>query len=98
MIGFTVVSKGTSQGRILVPFIHKVFINSLLVKLTQHSFAISINMLSIPSLSFADDISLLGTYPTFLSIFMHLCNEYSINGKYEFHNSKSGIVTIGETK
>ena len=72
------VSQGTGQGRILAPFIYKVYINSLLVKLTQHSFAISINMLSIPFRSFSDDISLLSTYPIFLSTFMNLCYEYSV--------------------
>ena len=44
------VSQGTGQGRILAPFMYKVYINSLLVELTQHSFAISINTLSLPSL------------------------------------------------
>ena len=62
------VSQGTGQGRILAPSMYKVYINSLLVELTQHSFAISINMLSIPSPSFADDISLLPTYPLFLTL------------------------------
>ena len=96
--GKFVVSQGTGQGRILAPFMYKVYINSLLVELTQHSFAISINMLSLPSPSFADDITLLATHPTFLSTFMNLCYEYSISWRYEFHNNKSGIVTFGETK
>ena len=77
---------------------YQVYINSLLVELTQNSLAISINMLSLPSPSFADDIMLLATYPTFLSTFMNLCYEYSIRWRYEFHNDKSGIVTFGETK
>ena len=46
------VSQGTGQGKILSPFMYKVYINSLLVGLTQHSFAISINMFSLLSLSF----------------------------------------------
>ena len=91
-------SQGTAQGRTLAPFMYKVYINSLLVGLTQHSFAISINMLNLPSPSFADDITLLATYPTFFSTFMNLCYEYSIKWRYEFHNDKSGIVTFGETK
>ena len=91
------VSQETGQGRILVPFMYKVYINSLLVELTQQSFAISINMLSLPSPFIADDISRLATYPTFLSP-LNLCYEYSIKWRYEFHNDKSGIVTFGETK
>ena len=77
---------------------YKVYINSLLVELTKHSFAISINMLSLPFPSFADDTTLLATYPTFLSTLMSLCYEYSIRWRYEFHNDKSGILTFGETK
>ena len=56
-------------------------------------------MLSLPSLSFADDITLLATtYPTFVGTFMDLCYEYTIRWRHEFHNDKSGIVTFGETK
>ena len=79
-----VVSQGTGQGRILAPFMYKVYINSLLVELTQHSFAISINMLSLPSPSFADDITLLATHPTFLSTFMNLCYETVLGGGMNF--------------
>ena len=92
------ISQGTGQGRILAPFMYKVYINRVLVKLTQHSFAISINMLSPPSPSFADDISLLATYPTFLSIFMNLCYEYSIRWRYEFYYDKGGVVAFGGNK
>ena len=35
--GKFVVSQGTGQGRILAPFMYKVYINSLLVELNQHS-------------------------------------------------------------
>ena len=92
-----VVSQGTGQGRILAPFMYKVYI-SLLVELTEHSFAISINMLSLPSPSFADDIALLVTHPTFLSSFMNLCYEYSIRWRYEFHHAKSGICHFWRNK
>ena len=58
--------------------------NCLLVELTQHSFAISINMLSLPSPSFANDITLLATYPTFLSTWV-LGNE-TVDERYEYKN------------
>ena len=74
--------------------LYKVYINSLLVELTQHSFAISINLLSVPCHCFADDISFLVTYPTFLNTFMNHCYEYSIKWRYEFHNDGNGIVTL----
>ena len=36
------VSQGTGQGRIFPPFMYKVYINSLLQKLSNHCYAISI--------------------------------------------------------
>ena len=61
---------------ILAPFMYKVYINSLLKVLTDHCCAISINRLSLPSPSFADDISLLASYPSFLETFMNICHAY----------------------
>ena len=53
------VSQGTGQGRIFAPFMLKVYINSLLQKLSNHCYSISINSLSLPAPSFADDVTLL---------------------------------------
>ena len=92
------ISQGTGQGRILVPFMYKVYINSLLNELTNHCYAISINQLSLPSPSFADDIVLLALYPTFLTSLKGRCYKYSTKRRYEFNHTKSGVVTCGETK
>ena len=87
---------GTGQGRNPAPFMYKVYINGLLNELTQHS--LSLYSISLTSPSFADDISLLSIYPTFLSSLMNLCYAYSIKWRYEFNHVKSGIVTFGESK
>ena len=92
------VLQGTGQGRILAPFMHKVYINSLLNVLTNHCNAISVNRLSLPSPSFADDVTLLALYPIFLHTFMEMCYEYNIKWRYEFNHIKSSIVTFGECK
>ena len=92
------VSQGTGQGRIFAPFMYKVYINSLLCELSDHCFSISIYGLRLSSPSFADDISLLALHPSFLQTFMNICFEYGVRWRYEFNNSKSGIVTFGETK
>ena len=57
------VSHGTGQGRIFVPFMDKVYINSLLQKLSNHCYAISINSLSLPATSFADDVTFICDLP-----------------------------------
>ena len=76
------ISQGTGQGRILAPFMYKAYINGLLRTLTHHSCALSINSLRLTSPSFADDISLLALYPTFLRTFMNICYEYSVKWRY----------------
>ena len=92
------VSQGTGQGRIFAPFMYKVYIDSLLCELSDHCFSISIYGLRLPSPSFADDIFLLALHPSFLQTFMNICFDYGVRWRYEFNNSKSGIVTFGETK
>ena len=92
------VSQGTGQGRILAPVMYKVYINALLIALSNHAYALNINGLSLPSPSFADDISLLAIQPSFLRVFMQMCYCYSLKWRYEFNNSKSGVVTFGETR
>ena len=72
------VSQGAGQGRILTPFMYKVYINALLIALLNHAYALNINSLSLPSTSFADDISLLAIQPPFLRVLMQMCYCYSL--------------------
>ena len=44
---------------------YKVYINGLLKTLSEHYFGISIDSLSLPSPSFADDVTLLCIVPVF---------------------------------
>ena len=74
---------------------YKVYINSLLKALSDHCYAISINSVSLPSPSFANDILLLALYLSFLDTFMNICHKYGIKWRYD---TKRGVVTFGETK
>ena len=67
-------------------------------------FCVSIQTIAVQSLltrfvsshpRSADDISLLASHPSFFQTF---CFDYGVRWRYEFNNSKSGIVTFGETK
>ena len=66
--------------------------------LTNHAYAIFINTLRVSSPSFADDISLLTTQQSFLAVLMRIRYCYSLKWRYEFNNSKSGVVTFGATR
>ena len=85
-----------SQGRILAPFMHKVYINSLLHVLCNHNYAICIRSLQLTSVT--DDIALLALHPSFLSVFMDMCHQYSIQWRYQFNHTKCGVVTFGKPK
>ena len=92
------IAQGTGQGRVLAPFMYKVYINSLLKELSDHCFAVSINILRMPAPAFADDICLIALHQSLLKILMNKCHNYSKKWRYEFNHSKSGVVTFGETK
>ena len=92
------ILQGIGQGRLLAPFMYKVYINGLLIELTFHSCALPVNNLSLSSPSFADDTSLLSIYPSFLNVFMQICYDYSLKWQCQFNHSKSGVVTFGETR
>ena len=83
------LSQGTGQGRILAPSMYKVYVNGPLNVLSNHCHATFINGLRIPSPSFADDISLLTLYPSFLKTVMNICNSYGINWRYDLNHSKA---------
>ena len=85
------------QGRILAPFMYKVYTNSLLATLSEHYFAILINTLSLPCPSFAD-VTLLAFFPSFLKTLTNICFQYSVSWRYDFNHTKSGVVTFGESK
>ena len=90
--------QGSGQGRILAPFMYKVYINGLLKELSNHCLAISINQLKLNPPTFADDITLLALHPSFLQALMKICYNYSLLWRYDFNNSKSGVVVYGEAK
>ena len=77
---------------------YKVYINGLLNVLSNHCYAIFISGLSLSCPSFADDISLITLHAYFLQSLTTKCFRYSLQWRYEFNHTKSGVVTFGESK
>ena len=77
---------------------YKVYINARLSALSNHAYVSDINSLSLPSPSSADDISFLAIQLSFLRVLTQTCYCYSLKWTYEFNNSKSRVVTFGETR
>ena len=75
-----------------------IYKNSLLEELSSHNYVVFINSIKFTSPSFADDVSLLALQPSFLQTFIKICFQYCLKWRYEFNNSKSGVLTFVETK
>ena len=76
-VNFNVVStqdfppyKGSGQGRILPPFIYKVYINRLMETVCNGKYCLVIDNLRTGSPTFADDMTLLSLFPIF---WRHYC-------------------------
>ena len=91
-------SQGRGQGRTIAPFMYKVYINSLLHVLSDHNYASCIRSLELTSPSFEDDITFLAYTHSFLNVLMDMCHQYSIRWRYEFNQTKCGVLTLGESK
>ena len=76
------IAQGTGQGRILASFMYKVYINSLLKKLSDHCLTISVKTLRMPATSFGDDICLIALHQSLLKILMNKCHNYSKKWRY----------------
>ena len=48
--------------------------------------------------TFADDLTLLELFPSFLQHLMSIVFNFSIKWRYEFNHTKSGVVVFGESK
>ena len=95
---FSIISQGSGQGRILSPFLYKVYINRLLVELNNINIGISLLNHSLSSPCFADDLTLVSCYPTCLKILIQIAYEYSCKWRYQFnYDRKTAVVVFGET-
>ena len=96
------VSQRTGQRRILASFVDKVYIMykiyNILHVSSDHNYAIYMRSLQLTSPSFPDDITLLALHPSIISVLVDMCHQYSIKWRYEFNNTKCGVVTFGESK
>ena len=89
-------SQGSGQGRILAPFLYKVYINQLLMELCQLDIGITLFNHSLSAPSFADDMTLLACFPSCLNTMIQLAYKYSCNWRYQFNYGKTGVVVFGE--
>ena len=91
------ISQGSGQGRILAPFVYKVYIYSLIRKICDLKVGICLTNRVCSAPTFADDMTLLGLHASALSTLIRCAYDYCCKWRYEYHNEKSGTVVFGET-
>ena len=90
------VLQGTGQGRILSAFMYKIYINELIKTISDCEYSLSIGPLKLGSPTFADDMTLLSLSPSFLQFLMKKAFGYSQKWRFDYNETKSGVVTFGE--
>ena len=90
------VLQGTGQGRILSAFMYKIYINELIKTISDCEYSLSIGPLKLGSPTFADDMTLLSLFPSFLQLLMKKAFGYSQKWRFDYNETKSGVVTFGE--
>ena len=66
-----------TRGRVLAPFMYKVYINRLIETVCNSKYSLVIDNLRIGSPTFADDMTLLSLFPSFLWHLMQEVTQYS---------------------
>ena len=92
-----VISQGSGQGRILAPFMYKVYINKLLKDLCTPGIGIILLNYNLSAPTFADDMTLSALYPSCLNALISIAYRYSCDWRYEFNYEKTAVVTFGES-
>ena len=84
------ICQESGQGRILSPFLYKVYINRLFFELNNINIGISLFSHSLSSPCFADDLTLVSL------VSFH--DEYSCKWRYQFnYDGKTAVVVFGES-
>ena len=61
------IDQGSGQGRIVAPFLYKVFVNRLLLIISNDPFSLLIENMPVDCPTAADDLTLLALFPSFCS-------------------------------
>ena len=77
--------QGSGQGRILAPFMYKVYINRLIETVCNSKYSLVIDNLRTGRPTFADDMTLLSRIPSFLRHLMQEVTQYSKIWRYDYN-------------
>ena len=95
--GTFAVGRGTRQGSIISPFLFNIFINQLLLDLTECDAGVRIGDELYNSMAYADDITLFATNVKGVQCLIDTCATYSNRWRFRYGIEKSKCMVIGKS-
>ena len=96
-IGFS-VSNGVRQGGVLSPILFAVYMDELLIRLSNAGVGCYINHFFTGSLCYADDLVLLAPSPSALRSLLQLCEVFAAEHGIFFNAAKTQLICFRTTK
>ena len=95
--GTFAVGRGTRQGSIISPYLFNIFINLLLLDLTECDAGVRIGDELYNSMAYADDITLFATNAKGVQCLVDMCATYSNRCRFRYGVEKSKCMVIGKS-
>ena len=90
------VTRGTRQGSLLSPTIFNIFLNDLLVQLSDKTDGVSLGDVHLNSFAYADDVSLISSTVPGLQRLIDLCCNYAQRWRFRFGLKKTKCFVSGK--
>ena len=91
------ITRGTRQGSKLSPYLFNIFINQLLLDMTDCDAGVRIGDVIYNSMAYADDITILSTNAKGLQCQIDMCAMYSDRWRFKYGIEKSKCMIIGKS-